>query len=168
MRYFMDTEFIERGPRRPVELISLGIVAEDGREYYAISSDFDHWHANDWVRANVLSQLEPENKVPRLSLRQIATEVTAFIGESQEKPEFWGYFADYDWVVFCQIFGTMMDLPKGWPMFCMDLKQLCVMYGNPKLPVQETREHNALADARWNKIAYDWLMDYIQAEHIRR
>lgn len=33
--------------------------------------------------------------------------------------------ADYDWVVLCQLYGTMMDLPKGWPMYCRDVKQLC-------------------------------------------
>ena len=41
----------------------------------------------------------------------------------QEQPEFYGYYSDYDWVVFAQLFGTMMDLPKGFPMYCKDLKQ---------------------------------------------
>lgn len=31
MRYFYDTEFIEDG--HTIELISIGVVAEDGREY---------------------------------------------------------------------------------------------------------------------------------------
>ena len=39
MRYFYDTEFIENG--RTIELISIGVVAEDGREFYAISTEFD-------------------------------------------------------------------------------------------------------------------------------
>jgi hypothetical protein len=45
-----------------------------------------------------------------------------------------------------------MDLPAGWPMFCMDLKQLAVSLGNPDLHAlvpQDGPEHNALADARW-------------------
>ena len=37
--------------------------------------------------------------------------------------QFYAHYADYDWVVFCQLFGTMMDLPKGFPMFAFDLKQ---------------------------------------------
>jgi len=37
--------------------------------------------------------------------------------------EFYAYYADYDWVVFCQLFGTMNDLPKGFPVYCIDLKQ---------------------------------------------
>ncbi len=156
MRFFFDTEFIERGPKYPIELISIGIVADDGREFYAISADFNPEHANDWVKENVLAKLDPFD--PREHLWQIAQRVKAFIGESQGKPEFWAYFADYDWVVFCQIFGTMMDLPEKWPMFCLDLKQLCVSLGNPRLPKQETGEHNALADARWNKQAFEFLV----------
>lgn len=42
-------------------------------------------------------------------------------------------------------------------MFCMDIKQLCVMKGDPRLPKQEGNEHNALADARWNKECWDFL-----------
>ena len=38
--------------------------------------------------------------------------------------EFYGYYSDYDWVVFCQLFGRMMDLPKEFPMYCKDLKQM--------------------------------------------
>lgn len=91
-----------------------------------------------------------------MSFDGIRRGVLNFVGDC--KPEFWGYYSDYDWVAFCQIFGTMMDLPKGWPMYCRDLKQLCVDLGDPKLPQQGTDEHNALNDARWNKKAYEFLM----------
>lgn len=37
-------------------------------------------------------------------------------------PKFYGYYSDYDWVVFCQLFGQMMDLPTGFPMYCRDLQ----------------------------------------------
>jgi len=38
VRFFYDTEFIDNG--RTIELISIGVVSEDGREYYAISTEF--------------------------------------------------------------------------------------------------------------------------------
>lgn len=41
-----------------------------------------------------------------------------------------------DWVVFCQMFGTMLDLPNGWPMFCRDIRQFRSDKGNPQLPEQ--------------------------------
>ncbi|HET7322728.1 MAG TPA: hypothetical protein VFJ06_00160 [Halococcus sp.] len=34
VRFFYDTEFIDNG--RIIDLISIGVVAEDGREFYAI------------------------------------------------------------------------------------------------------------------------------------
>lgn len=79
----------------------------------------------------------------------------AFVGT--DKPELWAYYADYDWVVLCQLFGTMMDLPNGWPMYCRDVKQLCDELGNPKLPEQGKSEHHALADARWTRQAWAFL-----------
>ncbi len=91
----------------------------------------------------------------------IAYDVKEFCNPKKyDTPEFWGYYADYDWVAFCQLFGTMMDLPKGFPMYCNDIKQLSHQLGNPKLPEQDSSEHHALADARWNKKAWEFLQSY--------
>lgn len=170
MKYYYDTEFIERGADYPIELISIGVVAEDGRSYYAISTEFKPRHADDWVKENVLSHLPPRrvnfsdpSESPRVkseslawkSRAQIKADLLKFIGD--DKPEFWGYYADYDHVVLCQLFGRMIDLPKGWPMFTRDLIQECKRLGNPDLPEQGKGEHHALADARWNKRVYDFL-----------
>jgi 3'-5' exoribonuclease-like protein len=152
VRYFLDTEFLENGPSFPLILLSIGIVAEDGREFYVVNEDAPLELANDWVKANVIPHLGG----PKVRRTNSATLVRSFIGNNS-KPEFWGYYADYDWVVFCQLFGTMINLPKGWPMYCRDLKQWCDMLGNPRLPKQTSQEHNALADARWNKEVWDFL-----------
>jgi hypothetical protein len=163
MRYFMDTEFIESGPHNPIELISIGIVAEDGRSIYAVSSEFNQDDANDWVKENVLTQLGTE---VRCSLVEIAEAIKEFCNPVlYGKPEFWGYYSDYDWVVFCQIFGRMIDLPDGFPMYCLDLKQLALSIGNPKLPVQGKGEHNAVRDAEWNKVAYYFLIERAKERH---
>jgi hypothetical protein len=39
----------------------------------------------------------------------------------------------------------------------MDLKQLSVMKGSPTHPPDPKDEHDALADARWNKRLFDFL-----------
>jgi len=137
-RFFFDTEFIEDG--KTIELISIGIAAEDGRTYYAEVEGVDYSRADPWLHENVFPHLTGATK----AREQIAADVAAFVGE---KPEFWAYYADYDWVALCQLYGRMIDLPKGWPMFCRDVKQLCVSLGDPKLPKQTTTEHHALADA---------------------
>ena len=152
MKYWLDTEFIEDG--RTIDLLSIGIVAEDGREFYAQPDGADWRKASEWVLANVAPHLQPTYQ-PRADVR---AEVMAFCDPKKfGKPEFWGYYADYDWVALCQLFGTMMDLPKGWPMYCRDIKQLCDDKGNPPLPEQGKGEHHALADAKWNKQAWEFL-----------
>jgi len=148
MRFWFDTEFIEDG--RTIDLLSIGIVAEDGREFYC-EFDVDHRRASPWVRENVIAHLQGE---PVYRRSMAANLISNFCGD---RPEFWAYYADYDWVAVCQLFGTMMDLPKGWPMYCRDVKQLCDMLGNPKLPDQPGTAHHALSDARWTRQAWEFL-----------
>mgnify|MGYP001577740199 FL=1 len=150
MRFWFDTEFYENGD--VIRLISIGVVAEDSRAYYAETIHALDWaSATDWLVANV----KPHLHGPRIERNQIARELIEFMGE---KPEIWAYYADYDWVVLCQLFGRMIDLPKGWPMYCRDVKQLCDSLGNPKLPEQTSQEHNAMADAEWTRDAWHHLM----------
>ena len=167
MKYYIDTEFAEKP--NTIDLISIGIVCEDGREFYAESADFETNLANDWVKENVLPHLWSRQKDKTeyngwfrdggsgglLETKHIGYQIKKFIGD--DIPEFWGYYADYDWVVFCWLFGSMVDLPEGWPMYCKDLKQLCDRLGDPQLPKQESTEHNALEDAMWNKLAHEYL-----------
>lgn len=151
MKFWFDTEFYEDGTH--IELISIGVAAEDGRTYYAEVLGADVIAATtDWLCANVRPHLTGQQK-PRSLIRD---ELIDFMGE---KPEIWAYYADYDWVALCQLHGRMVDLPKGWPMYCRDVKQLCDMLGNPNLPEQKSTEHHALADARWTKEAWDWLLE---------
>lgn len=129
------------------------MVREDGATYYAENLNCDRDRASDWVKENVFPHLKWSHETGRLR-SEITTEVLVFAGD---KPEFWAYYADYDWVVLCQLFGRMIDLPKGWPMYCRDLKQLCDEMGNPKLPTQINVEHHALDDALWTKAAWEFL-----------
>lgn len=231
MKYFIDTEFIE-GFHKPlvgkkrhfIDLISIGIVAEDGRTYYAVSNEFNPKDSDDWVYKNVISNIVLEwvqsyggdgrNKVldriegtgkygaVRLmqyeigkSNKQIAEEILEFVGcwrdqhfyrVGDDVPEIYGYYADYDWVLFCSLFGRMIDLPKGFPMYCKDLKQMLdekvdkstlAYYGTDlegsgagknlegKLKLikahidypKQTNEHNALDDAKWNFELYKFI-----------
>jgi hypothetical protein len=316
MNYYIDTEFLEGTqepkllilksrlghlmigkPKPTIDLISIGIVAEDGREYYAISKDFnlkEAWNRFDlkddydvngdlvrnikkvyWIRENVLKPIFDE-LVNKLALEkekanrifdtngyikftyhnfkkliekygktneEIAKEIKDFcklkvtkygcnltssrypggfagtpdedlildketaleeVSKRDEEernrrdpefrvsllkkefdvtPTFYAYYADYDWVAFCWLFGKMMDLPNGFPKYCIDLKQIldeCALEErvdilsleryfpknieegilkikmHPGFPKQEN-EHNALDDARWNKKLHEFL-----------
>ena len=76
-------------------------------------------------------------------------------------PEFYGYYADYDWVVFCWLFGSMIDLPKEWPMYCKDLKQILDDLKLDSIP-QSISEHNALVDAIWNEDLHKHICLYVE------
>lgn len=181
MRYWYDTEFIEDG--KTIELISIGIVCEDGREYYAQANWFNPVDASNWIWVNVFPLLKvcyghlyyPNQTVieslhvhkegrctdphcPWRTREEMRDDILAFMNVgTYGEPELWGYYSAYDHVVFCQIFGTMIYLPFGFPMYTRDIKQWCDMLGNPVLPEQDEGEHHALADARWNKQAWEFL-----------
>lgn len=154
MNYYIDTEFHEyiKDGVNTIELISIGIIDQAGRTYYAVCNEFnfdDAWN-NEWLQTNVLKTLTSLNPRPDLdtqlktfltkkgkSKSKIAEEILTFINKPTmpdkngveqpvpyHPPQFYAYYADYDWVVFCWLFGTMMDLPKGFPMYCRDLQQI--------------------------------------------
>ena len=179
MKYFLDAEFIERPGS--IQLISIGIVGEDGRTFYAENTSFDEREADDWVKDNVLNKLRwwrpydfygagySGGQKPQIMLDNSDESMEMFgTVDSIKKmllryfaedpsPEFWGYCADYDWVIFCWCFGKMIDLPNRFPKYCKDLKQLLDDSGKEKLPDPEG-EHSALSDALWNRDLYNHLV----------
>lgn len=147
MRYFYDTEFIEDG--RTIELISIGVVAEDGREYYAVSSEFDPGRAGNWVRNHVLPKLPPPSSQLWRSRRRIRADLEQFLGVNGAEPiELWAWLGAYDHVVLCQLWGTMPKLPRAIPRFTRELRQLWEDRGSPRLPPRSPDAHDALVDAR--------------------
>jgi hypothetical protein len=177
MRYFYDTEFLEDG--KTIELISIGIVAEDGRELYLVNRDapWKRIKKNEWLMANVVPKLpQPHgdwiNQMPKRWLidfntpevrgkSQIAEAVERFLLgndlETYADLELWADYGAYDHVVLCQLFGPMIALPPGVPMFTHDLQQARRAAGNPVMPEQPSGLHNALDDARHLKACFEAL-----------
>lgn len=83
----------------------------------------------------------------------IRDEVRKFI-LSRSHPQLWAWYGAYDHVALAQLFGSMVDLPHGVPMYTNDLKQECNRRGNPKMPAPAENAHNALADASWVAAAH--------------
>jgi hypothetical protein len=162
MRYFYDTEFIDDG--RTIELISIGVVAENGREYYAVSTEFDPQWAGPWVRKNVLPKLpSPSSKLWR-SRRQIRSELEDFFDIDGDEPiELWAWVGAYDHVVLCQLWGPMTDLPPAMPRFTRELRQLWEDCGNPRMPPRPPDSHDALVDAKHNLHRYRLIAEMMQA-----
>lgn len=190
MKYFIDFEFIEGfikplfGKRHHfIDMISVGIYREDGKWLDMLSSEYDFNDASDWVKDNVISKIYIQNvhgdnrnrymvdnfhKSYGNTNDEIKLAILQFFGcwrdqhfwRAPEGIEVYGYYADYDWVLLCSLFGRMIDLPKGFPMYCRDLQQMKDEKGvtseTKGYPVQEN-EHNALADAKWNYELYKFL-----------
>jgi 3'-5' exoribonuclease Rv2179c-like domain len=147
VRYFYDTEFIDDG--RTIELISIGVAAEDGREYYAVSTEFDPERAGSWVRSHVLPKLPPPASHLWRPRAQIRADLEAFFDiDGAESIELWAWVGAYDHVVLCQLWGPMPHLPKAMPRFTHELRQLWEDRGRPQLPRRSSDAHDALVDAR--------------------
>lgn len=164
MKYFYDTEFHEDGTT--IDLISIGIVAEDGREYYAVNkdADWDRIADHSWIMWNVVPHLPLMTDPAWKPKSQIAREVQEFLlpahgpCPTSGDPELWAYFCSYDHVVLAQLFGTMMDLPDGIPMYTNDVRSLVDWTGVDQLPKQAGAEHDALADAHHVKQMYEHII----------
>ena len=167
-KIWYDTEFLENGST--IELISIGMVREDGAEYYAVSRDATTGkmvrkiRRHEWLMTNVVPHLPRPHGDWILHMPQrwlfdyhsplvkdrgrIAEEVRAFILDVPD-PELWAWCGAYDHVALCQLFGRMVDLPDGVPMWTNDLRQEVRRLGDPQMPEQAAGECNALADARY-------------------
>jgi hypothetical protein len=172
-KYFYDTEFKEDG--KTIDLISIGIVCEDGREYYAVSDEFDTRRVarDNWLMNNVMSSIDHVKSVvvdfegapvvrdilvtdpARKSRDQIKQDIVDFVAGTTV--EWWNWYGAYDHVVLCQLFGPMIELPDGFPMYSNDIKQLHKLAGYCAMPKQPKGLHNALADAKFNIERYDYL-----------
>lgn len=160
-RYFYDCEFIEDG--RTVDLVSIGVVDEYGREFYAVSTEFDAARAVPWVRRNVLDKLPSPADPAWRSRERIRDDLYSFLREpSRERPddqiELWAWYAAYDHVALAQLWGPMTALPREIPRFTKDLRQLWDDRGRPVLPEMSGR-HDALVDARHNLARWRVLAD---------
>lgn len=159
MRYFIDTEFdwrvdhyLGQAMLRP---IGVGIVAEDGREFYGTYCR-GLVGATPFVRDHVLpvagtrfagaTHVDREfgDKYPP---GPVGDEIRAFVGD--DVPEFWGDRTAFDYAVLSMLMGTFADWPTGWPMVVFDLAAMGVEVGPSTLP------HHALADARAVRDAYE-------------
>lgn len=194
MNIYYDFEFLEQGPDSPLLPISLGMVRDDGAEYYAVCGSWrTGWlgqigeHA--WLTENVVPFLPVTlDKIPTRgggiwnavtwdkahpdyahvkTRSMIAAEVRNFILAAPD-PQLWGWYCAYDHVLLAQLFGRMTDLPDGIPMHSNDLKQEA---GETKLPpMPGIQEHNALSDAREIRWRYHWYeqnsFGYCQCGHV--
>jgi hypothetical protein len=184
-RFFYDLEFLEDG--RTIDVISIGVVDENGDSYYAVSNEFDVEAVleHQWLRENVWPHLPQRETLIRgtnwgtvvanhldlthlmvKSREQIREELIRFFTErtvgGSAPVELWAWYGAYDHVALMQLWGPMVDKPQMLPMFTHDLRQeysrLARKGPLPIVPRNENRaEHNALSDAIELRNRFMWL-----------
>lgn len=135
-RYFFDTQVIDR-PGEPLVLLSIGLVDDDGRTYYAQNHRAKLGHLSAWQLEYVRPALEHLDCWARLwsheghtclwrTPERIRDDILAFIGEDAW-PEFWGDTCAFGFVVLRQLFGE--DWPYEWPEYANDVEQVQELLG---------------------------------------
>lgn len=187
MKIWYDTELLEDGKR--IHLLSIGMVAADGRELYAVNIDapWRRVRKNKWLMANVVPHLPKPHgdwvlHMPRRWLFDyhnpavkrrsvIAEQVKDFIQRTPDA-ELWASYGAYDHVALAQLWGPMSALPRGVPMWTNDIRQEQLRLGDPEVPVSSTNEHHALADAQHAKLVDEALARVsvlrLQVRHLNR
>jgi len=152
MRLFLDTEFTDL---LHCELLSIGIVSEDGREFYAECSDADLSLCSDFARYGVLPQLGQEG-VAVLSEVELARDLTTWLDQFRSFGSVL-ICVDHptDWELFAQLVrdGETLKVPswlKGTSIRAAihgrHIESYWQLYGR--------RAHHALHDARANRFAF--------------
>lgn len=162
MRVFFDTEFT--GLHKTTNLISIGITADDGQEFYAEIEDFDKKYISVWVKENVLKNLVGKNVIKKKELKD---ELTRWLDQF-DKVEVWSDCLAYDWVLFCDIWGGAKHVPAHVYYIPFDICTLMLAKGvDPDINREEfagkvqfdyARKHNAMHDARVIKACHKRLV----------
>ncbi|MGU7843743.1 hypothetical protein ACV22V_30250 [Burkholderia sp. AW33-5] len=138
----MDTEFTDF---LDCDLISIAVVADDGREFYGERSDFDRGCCSEFVRAAVLPQLGqyPDRVFTREGLRvALQSWLDQFAGEIESRLLCFDYGGD--WELFVDLLG---EAPPDWQAChvgaeILDQQQIEMYFK------EHGGRHHALHDAR--------------------
>lgn len=147
MRLFVDTEFTDF---IDCDLISVALVATDGREFYGERSDYDQASCSEFVRAAVLSQLGqyPGRVFTREALR---VALVAWLAQFEPEPEMWLCFDNGgDWELLCDLLDGP---PAGWQ--AVHVGQMLDPERSEQYYRTHRGRHHALVDARANCYAME-------------
>ena len=168
MNIYYDIQMNERGRGLTMELVSIGLVRDDGAEMYAINEEcLSNAMRHPWLSTTAVPHLpirsddtfifewdkEHQEYQYVLALDRLIAQVLQFITEDG-KPDLWAYYGAYKHVVLSQLFGSQGERPARMPMFTHELQQLAEERPHIFLPAVPENTHHAMNDARWVREAY--------------
>jgi hypothetical protein len=178
MKVFFDTEFT--GLHKNTTLISIGLISEDGKTFYAELYDYDKSQVNEWIKEHVInntSYLKDSGNMENASVsyscyyapttkERLKEDLKEWLWQFRNI-EMWSDCLAYDWVLFVDIFGDAFDLPRNIYYIPFDICTMFKMKGiDPDINreeysdlviTNETKKHNALWDAKVIKACYERL-----------
>lgn len=128
---FFDTEFT--GLHKNTTLISIGITSEDGEKFYGILTDYDKSQVDDWIKKNVIRNIEIDYKYDELiSIKGTRSVVGKHLNEwikdhfGEGEIQFVSDVCHYDFVLLIDLLTdgrTAFELPKNISPVCHDISQ---------------------------------------------
>lgn len=148
MRIFIDTEFTDF---IDLDLISIALVADDGRHIYGERSDFDRSLCNDFVNETVLPQLHslPDCVYTRA---QLTTALRTWLLQFESLDPVLCFDDPVDWALLYDILDK--DVPT-WFRSCNIKAQLDAARIEQYLAKTGLTSHHALTDALANQFAFN-------------
>ncbi len=159
MKLFFDTEFTEL--RADAQLLSIGMVDETGKMFYSEIENPKLLRTSPWIAENVISHFTKERTFPNYPM--LRKQLEEFLGR-YEQVELWSDCLAYDFVLFNQLWGGAMQVPKNIYYIPFDICTVFKLRGvDPDINREEFSgltgvKHNALHDALVIKSCYEKLM----------
>ena len=142
---------VHRGRPRRSTLVSIGVVDETGREFYAVSTEFDPTRAIDWVRRNVLDKLPSPADPAWRSRAAIRDDLLALPDRARRADRAVGLdgrpTTTWRWPSCGATCGRCRARSRASPTSCGSAGRTPAA---PPLPPRPADQHDALADARHN------------------
>ncbi|WP_420589064.1 3'-5' exoribonuclease domain-containing protein [Bacterioplanoides sp.] len=174
---FYDSEFT--GLQQDTSLISLALISECGKTFYAEFNDFNYQQVDDWLQENVINHCRWIADKPTPFVQQQENQTLCY-GDRQyiknalqtwltqfDAIQIWADCPAWDWVLFCQLFGGALHIPGNIHYMVADLSTALRLKGiDPDInreqfaamqPHQDNQKHNALWDARVLQACYQKL-----------
>lgn len=171
MNIYFDCEFT--GLYKDTKLISIGLISDDGKQFYAEVDDKSLLYVDSWIEENILNNtvmygdkllydiVDSEFDYHTGSESTICNELSKWFNQF-DNVQLVSDVCHYDMVLLINLFGTAFDLPENVSCYCHDINQDIAINENISeseafnLSREEIlKKHNKTIDGEKHNALYD-------------